>query len=115
VYAQTERGFNQDQFAVKVVDLRPVVALDRSLPVRCNKRAAERMAATLPVLAALFAHIISSLYSGVAGDRRDVAERVTANLSFEAVRSELTPDQKIVVVLAERKTWTCHDGRRWRQ
>jgi P-type E1-E2 ATPase len=37
------------------------------------------------------------------GDRRDVAESVTANLSFDAVRSELTPDQKILVVLAERK------------
>jgi heavy metal translocating P-type ATPase len=37
------------------------------------------------------------------GDRHDVAESVTANLSFDAVRSELTPDQKILVVLAERK------------
>ena len=37
------------------------------------------------------------------GDRRDVAERVTAGLGFDAVRSELTPDQKVLVVLSERK------------
>ena len=38
------------------------------------------------------------------GDRRDVAERVTAGLAFDAVRSELTPDQKVLVVLSERKS-----------
>ncbi len=38
------------------------------------------------------------------GDRRDVAESVTAGLAFDAVRSELTPDQKVLVVLSERKT-----------
>ena len=37
------------------------------------------------------------------GDRRDVADAVTAGLPFDAVRSELTPDQKILVVLTERK------------
>ncbi len=37
------------------------------------------------------------------GDRRDVAEGVTAGLAFDAVRSELTPDQKVLVVLSERK------------
>jgi P-type E1-E2 ATPase len=37
------------------------------------------------------------------GDRREVAERVTANLAFDAVRSELTPEQKVLVVLSERK------------
>jgi heavy metal translocating P-type ATPase len=37
------------------------------------------------------------------GDRRDVAERMTAGLAFDAVRSELTPDQKVLVVLSERK------------
>jgi P-type E1-E2 ATPase len=37
------------------------------------------------------------------GDRRDVAEMMASKLSFEAVRSELTPDQKILVVLSERK------------
>ena len=37
------------------------------------------------------------------GDRRDVAESVTAGLALSAVRVELTPDQKMMVVLSERK------------
>lgn len=37
------------------------------------------------------------------GDRRDVADMVVRGLSIDAVRSELTPDQKTLVVLSERK------------
>jgi P-type E1-E2 ATPase len=37
------------------------------------------------------------------GDRPDVARFVAAGLSVDAVRSELTPDQKILAVLSERK------------
>ncbi|HEY8334441.1 MAG TPA: heavy metal translocating P-type ATPase [Tardiphaga sp.] len=37
------------------------------------------------------------------GDRRAVADAITAGLSIDAVRSELTPDQKVMVVLSERK------------
>ncbi|CAN5377357.1 heavy metal translocating P-type ATPase [soil metagenome] len=37
------------------------------------------------------------------GDRRAVAEAIAAGLSIDAVRSELTPDQKVLVVLSERK------------
>lgn len=37
------------------------------------------------------------------GDRREIAEAVVSGLSIDAVRSELTPDQKIMVVLSERK------------
>ena len=37
------------------------------------------------------------------GDRREVAEAITAGLSIDAVRSDLTPDQKVMVVLSERK------------
>ena len=37
------------------------------------------------------------------GDRREVAEAVTAGLPIDAVRAELTPDQKVMVVLSERK------------
>jgi heavy metal translocating P-type ATPase len=37
------------------------------------------------------------------GDRRDVAEMVARGLSIDAVRSELSPDQKTLVVLSERK------------
>ena len=37
------------------------------------------------------------------GDRRDVALAVTAGLGLDAIRAELTPDQKIMVVLSERK------------
>jgi P-type E1-E2 ATPase len=37
------------------------------------------------------------------GDRRDVAEMIANGLSIDAVRSELDPDQKILVVLSERK------------
>jgi heavy metal translocating P-type ATPase len=37
------------------------------------------------------------------GDRRRVAEGVAAGLPFTAIRAELTPDAKVMVVLAERK------------
>jgi heavy metal translocating P-type ATPase len=37
------------------------------------------------------------------GDRRDVAEMVAKGLPIDAVRSELSPDQKTLVVLSERK------------
>jgi heavy metal translocating P-type ATPase len=37
------------------------------------------------------------------GDRRAVAEAVTAGLGLDAVRSDLTPDQKVLLVLTERK------------
>ena len=37
------------------------------------------------------------------GDRRAVAEAVTKGLGLDAVRSELTPDQKVLLVLTERK------------
>jgi len=37
------------------------------------------------------------------GDRRDVADMVAKGLSIDAVRSELTPDQKTLLVLSERK------------
>ena len=37
------------------------------------------------------------------GDRHEVANFIATGLSLDLVRSELTPDQKILVVLAERK------------
>jgi P-type E1-E2 ATPase len=37
------------------------------------------------------------------GDRHEVASVIAAGLSIDLVRSELTPDQKILVVLSERK------------
>lgn len=37
------------------------------------------------------------------GDRRAVAETVTKGLGLDAVRAELTPDQKVLLVLSERK------------
>jgi heavy metal translocating P-type ATPase len=37
------------------------------------------------------------------GDRHEVARFVAAGLSIDQVRSQLTPDQKILVVLSERK------------
>ena len=37
------------------------------------------------------------------GDRHEVAHFITTGLSIDLVRSELTPDQKILVVLSERK------------
>ena len=37
------------------------------------------------------------------GDRREVAAAITKGLALDSVRSELTPDQKVMVVLAERK------------
>jgi heavy metal translocating P-type ATPase len=37
------------------------------------------------------------------GDRRDVAEMIARGLPIDSVRSELTPDQKTLVVLSERK------------
>ena len=37
------------------------------------------------------------------GDRREVAEAIAAGLPIDSVRSELTPDQKVLVVISERK------------
>jgi P-type E1-E2 ATPase len=37
------------------------------------------------------------------GDRHTVAKAITAGLDLDAVRSELTPDQKVLLVLTERK------------
>ncbi|MEM5473192.1 heavy metal translocating P-type ATPase [Hoeflea sp. AS60] len=37
------------------------------------------------------------------GDRRAVAEAITEGLGLDAVRSEMTPDQKVLLVLTERK------------
>ncbi|MDS1138667.1 heavy metal translocating P-type ATPase [Nitratireductor indicus] len=37
------------------------------------------------------------------GDRRDVAETVADGLGLDAIRSELTPDQKVLLVLTEHK------------
>jgi heavy metal translocating P-type ATPase len=37
------------------------------------------------------------------GDRHDVADAIVEGLPFDAVHSDLTPDQKIMVVLVERK------------
>jgi P-type E1-E2 ATPase len=37
------------------------------------------------------------------GDRQDVAHFVAAGLSIDSVRAELTPDQKVLTVLSERK------------
>jgi heavy metal translocating P-type ATPase len=37
------------------------------------------------------------------GDRREVADQVARGLSIDVVRSELTPEQKTLVVLSERK------------
>jgi P-type E1-E2 ATPase len=37
------------------------------------------------------------------GDRREVAERVTAGLGLDGLRAGLTPDQKVLLVLSERK------------
>ena len=37
------------------------------------------------------------------GDRSEVADAITAGLGIDAVRSGLTPDQKVLVVLSERK------------
>ncbi|MGE3871231.1 MAG: heavy metal translocating P-type ATPase, partial [Pseudorhodoplanes sp.] len=37
------------------------------------------------------------------GDRKDVASAVAAGLPIDLVRAELTPDQKMLVVLSERK------------
>ena len=37
------------------------------------------------------------------GDRRAVADAVTAGLGLDSVRADLTPDQKVLLVLTERK------------
>ena len=37
------------------------------------------------------------------GDRSEVAQRVTEGLGLDGVRSELSPDQKVLLVLTERK------------
>lgn len=46
------------------------------------------------------------------GDRAGVAERVTEGLGLDGLRSGLTPDQKVLLVLSERKHGASHDGGR---
>ncbi len=48
------------------------------------------------------AHFCAALYIAT-GDRHDIAHSVAAGLGLDAIRAELTPDQKIMVVLSERK------------
>jgi P-type E1-E2 ATPase len=38
------------------------------------------------------------------GDRRAVAQAVAQGLDFDGIRAELTPDQKVLLVLSERKS-----------
>jgi Cu+-exporting ATPase len=37
------------------------------------------------------------------GDRREVAEQVTGGLALDGIRAGLTPDQKVLLVLSERR------------
>jgi heavy metal translocating P-type ATPase len=37
------------------------------------------------------------------GDRHDVAQRIVSGLALDGVRAELSPDQKVLLVLSERK------------
>jgi heavy metal translocating P-type ATPase len=37
------------------------------------------------------------------GDRRDVAEAIAEGLEIDSIRAELTPEQKVIVVISERK------------
>jgi len=59
-------------------------------------------AGTAELLAGLRSHGIGRILLAT-GDRRSVAEAVTEGLGLDAVRSELTPDQKVLLVLTERK------------
>lgn len=57
---------------------------------------------TAELLAGLRGHGIDRILLAT-GDRRSVAEAVTEGLGLDAVRAELTPDQKVLLVLTERK------------
>jgi P-type E1-E2 ATPase len=62
----------------------------------------ELRAGTEPLLQALRALGVERIVLAT-GDRRDVAAFISAGLSIDLVRAELTPDQKILAVLSERK------------
>lgn len=57
---------------------------------------------TVELLAGLRRHGINRILLAT-GDRRAVADAVTQGLGLDAVRAELTPDQKVLLVLSERK------------
>lgn len=57
---------------------------------------------TAELLAGLRNHGIGRILLAT-GDRRAVAEAVTENLGLDAVMADLTPDQKVLLVLTERK------------
>ncbi|MGJ8570313.1 MAG: heavy metal translocating P-type ATPase [Hoeflea sp.] len=59
-------------------------------------------AGTAELLAELRRHGIGRILLAT-GDRRAVAEAVTEGLRLDAVRADLTPDQKVLLVLTERK------------
>lgn len=54
------------------------------------------------VMAALRGHGMERIVLAT-GDREDVAIGVSAGLGFDAVRADLSPDQKVLLVLSERK------------
>ena len=54
------------------------------------------------VITALRSHGIARIILAT-GDRLDVARRVTDGLGIDTLRADLTPDQKVLVVLSERK------------
>ena len=49
------------------------------------------------------------------GDRADVAHAVLRGLDIDDVRADLSPDQKVLVVLSEREERSGDDGGRRRQ
>jgi heavy metal translocating P-type ATPase len=57
---------------------------------------------TLDMLAGLRRQGVSRILLAT-GDRQEVADRVTAGLGLDGIRAGLTPDQKVLLVLTERK------------
>jgi heavy metal translocating P-type ATPase len=77
------------------------VAVDRTL-VGVLVLADELRAGTEPLLRDLRRLGIERIVLA-SGDRRDVVERVVTGLHLDLVQSDLSPDQKVLIVLSERK------------
>jgi heavy metal translocating P-type ATPase len=75
---------------------------DRRQARRCFDLADELRAGTETLLRTLRSLGVERIVLAT-GDRRDVAEMVARGLSIDAVRAEVSPDQKTLVVLSERK------------
>ncbi|SPH16839.1 Cadmium, zinc and cobalt-transporting ATPase [Defluviimonas aquaemixtae] len=98
--------FAGDGNAAPILDGRPgsvLVALEVDGVFAGHMVMADNLRAETGTLFAAMRHLGVERILLATGDRTDVAETIAYGLGLEAVHAELTPDQKVLLVLTERK------------